>query len=272
MARNRLLLSVVAVIAWGLITVGPALLPHEPGSLVDLISHLTGGIVINSLLAIVALAVFALALRWTDLGFVRPRPWRSLWLLWLPGLYLLLFYGLDVVVGVPPLPTLGLLFVNTLLVGVSEELAFRGVLFRGLRSRLPMWPSVLVSAAAFGAMHVLNALSFGNLFLAGIQAVAAAMTGVLFVALVIRTNSIIPAMALHALWDFGTLLLVTSALQKADAAAAAGATAPQISPLLFLLPVLFNLPNFLFALFLLRRKGIGATSAPAAEALPAAAD
>jgi membrane protease YdiL (CAAX protease family) len=129
---------VLAVALWVLITVAPAFLPHEPGSMLKLIDAVSGGIAVNTLLAIVVLAGIALALRWNDLGFNRPRPWRSLWLLWVPGLYLLLFYVTDAVIGFPPLPTLGILFVNTLLVGISEELAFRGVLLRGLRTRLGM--------------------------------------------------------------------------------------------------------------------------------------
>jgi hypothetical protein len=117
---------------------------------------------------------------------------------------------------------------------------------------------VLISSAVFGAVHVLNALTIGSVLVAGVQAVAATMTGVVFAAVVIRTGSILPAIVLHALWDFGGLIAVTSAVQNADAADAASQGLPEISPILYLVPLLFNLPNLLYALFLLRRKRTGA--------------
>ena len=55
-------------------------------------------------------------------------------------------------------------------------------------------------------------VSIGNWRLAAAQAVAAAMSGLLFIAIRLRTGSLIPAMAYHALWDFGTLLLVAQVM------------------------------------------------------------
>jgi membrane protease YdiL (CAAX protease family) len=260
-ARNRLVLSLLAVAVWALITVGPGFLPREAPSIVRAILGVSSGVMVGVLLAIVVLAAFVILFRWNDLGFNRPRPWRSLWLMWLPGLYLVLFYGAGIAIGLPPLEAMALLFVNTLLVGVSEELAFRGVLLRGLMSRLGMWPSVLISSAVFGSVHVLNVLATGSLTAALAQAVAATMSGVFFAALVIRTGSILPSMGLHVLWNFGAFLIVTTAARQGEAALASGEAMPEMSPLVYLTPILFNLPIFLYALFLLRR---GRTVLPAA--------
>jgi len=279
-ARYRLTLSLLAVLIWILVQAGPGLLRivaegvPAAANLVEgatsFADAVSSGIAYNILFAIIALLVIAVVLRWTDLGFVPPRPWKSLWLLWFPGLYLLLFYAADIAVGFPPMPVLGVLFVNTLLVGISEELAFRGVLFQGLRSRLGIWPSVLISSVLFGALHVANVLTTGDLLSAVAQAMAATMTGVVLAAVVVRTGSIVPAMALHVLWDFGVLVAVTSTVANADAAAGGEAPAaiPEFSPLLYFLPVAFNLPNFLYALFLLRRRRVDTATPETVEGAP----
>ena len=54
----------------------------------------------------------------------------------LPAVYLVLFLALTLVVGWPSPSTILFLAINTLIVGFSEELAFRGVLFRGLHTRI----------------------------------------------------------------------------------------------------------------------------------------
>lgn len=249
--RHRLTLSLLAVVAWGFVTAFPLLLPHP---LVPINEAVADGIAFNVLFAAVVLLGIAGGLKWTDLGFNAPRSWKSLWLLWLPGLYLVLFYGIDIMVGFPPMPTVAILFVNTLLVGISEELAFRGVMYRGLRTRLGMWPSVIITSVAFGAIHVLNTLATGNLMIAAAQALAATMTGVMLMAVVIRTGSIIPGIVLHALWDFGSIVAALAAAGQVDAAAAGGAAIPDIPALAYLAPALLILPNLLYGLFLLRKR------------------
>jgi membrane protease YdiL (CAAX protease family) len=46
---------------------------------------------------------------------------------------------------------------------LSEEWMFRGVLFQGLRSRLALWPATLLTSALFGAGHVMNVVTTGQL-------------------------------------------------------------------------------------------------------------
>ncbi|MPZ89126.1 MAG: CPBP family intramembrane metalloprotease [Nitriliruptorales bacterium] len=52
-------------------------------------------------------------------------------------------------------PALGWLAVAVavLLAPIGEELLFRGVLFQSLRARMRLWPAVVISSIAFGAVH-----------------------------------------------------------------------------------------------------------------------
>jgi membrane protease YdiL (CAAX protease family) len=188
-----------------------------------------------------------LVLRWRDVGLNAPKP-HTLHLLWLPAIFIAAFFVGAVVLGLPPLPVVGIILLNAAMVGWSEELAFRGVLFSALRTTVSIWPAMLLSSILFGSIHVLNGFGTGDWSGAVVQAVSAAMSGLLFVAILIRTGSIIPAMVVHALWD-GGLFLMTAAMRDNLVAGPAG----EPSSLQFLLPIAFDLPNFLFALWLLRK-------------------
>ena len=172
---------------------------------------------------------------------MAPRPASSLRVLWFPALYLLFFALLPAVLGLPPAGTLLFIALNTALIGLSEEWMFRGVLFQGLRSRLAMWPAILLTSLLFGTVHVLNVITTGQLAEAVVQAVAAFMSGMVLLALLIRTPIVY-----HALWDFGTF--VTSATSPKT-----GGPADFAQGWTWTLPILIVLPNFLYGLFLLRK-------------------
>jgi uncharacterized protein len=130
------------------------------------------------------------------------------------------------------------------------------VLFSALLTRLRPFAAILITTLLFGLVHLLNARVLGNVEAAASQAVAAAMSGLLFIAIRVRIGSIIPAMVYHALWDFGTLMglaMVTMALAAADASGSAVSTAAP-PPGLLLAAIVLLLPNFLYALFLLRQR------------------
>jgi len=242
--RYRLPIALAAVLCWILITLGWGFWrPHDGQGLVETVS---GGISWNIFAAGLFLLVVTLVCRWRDIGFGPAQPARSLLLLWFPSLYIVAFIAINSAIGWPQPQTLAFLAINTLLVGFSEELAFRGVLLRALLRRLPVWPAIWISTAAFGGVHVLNVLVTGNLAMAATQAVAAGMSGLLFTAIVLRTGSIVPAMIFHAIWDFVTLSLVANM---------SDVSAVNPPPLALLVPVLFVLPNFLYGLFLLRKVG-----------------
>jgi membrane protease YdiL (CAAX protease family) len=111
---------------------------------------------------------------------------------------------------------LPLLVLGTLLVGFAEELLTRGMLAVGLRDSgatvLGVW---LGTSVLFALLHGLNALFGQSVRQTATQVLMAFLAGsALFVSVTV-SGSLILAMALHALWDFGTLgVLATGARQR----------------------------------------------------------
>ena len=93
------------------------------------------------------------------------------------------------------IPILQLAFFLTVLPGIFEEIAFRGLLLHGLHKRLRPATLALVVGVAFGIFHV-------TLF----RFVPTAFLGVLFVAVTLLTGSIFPAMLWHALSNAAGIL------------------------------------------------------------------
>ncbi len=255
--RFRLPIALGALVAWVLIT---ALTPFHGARSSSPIGGLTDGPFWGAVFAAAFLVVLVAFCRWGDLGLNRPIALGALLrLLWLPLVYLLVFLVLAVtlaaVAGPPPPATAGFLLLNTGSAAISEELMFRGVLFSALRTKLrPIW-AIAITTVLFGLVHLLNFSVFGTL--AGVQAVAAAMSGLLFVAIRIRTGSLFPAMVFHGLWDFSLATIAERglALAKTAGTTASGLSgAGDISLAMMLVPLALLLPNFLYALFLLRRR------------------
>jgi sodium transport system permease protein len=86
---------------------------------------------------------------------------------------------------------LGLVAGLSLLQAVSEELAFRGFILSGLRRRFRPWTAVFVSGFLFALFHM-NVFQFAPHFVLGV------VLGVL----VLRTGSVLPAVALHFAYNF----------------------------------------------------------------------
>ncbi|QQA41286.1 CPBP family intramembrane glutamic endopeptidase [Pelagovum pacificum] len=204
---------------------------------------------------LVAACIFLVAMirwqGWHDLGFRSPAP-GTLRLLWLPLLMVGLLLLLAAAAGLPPISAILFILVNTLVVGFSEETMFRGVLFRTLWGRMSVWPAILVTSVLFGAVHVLNGFITGSFGNAMAQAVLAGCSGILFVAILLRTGSIWVAIVYHALWDTATFLVVAGALTS-DEATQASETASVGGVAATLMPLLLVLPNLLYALWLLRK-------------------
>jgi membrane protease YdiL (CAAX protease family) len=80
---------------------------------------------------------------------------------------------------------------------ISEETCFRGMLFGGLRERLPKLPAALIAGLIFGGLHALT----------GITAVPPLIVfGVLLCLLYEKTGSIVPGILLHMLNNSVALL------------------------------------------------------------------
>lgn len=253
--NNRIYLALGVLVVWMSITMGPQLVGGQDSRpLLDIVGHgVNWGI---AAAAAVMLAVVFL-FRWHDVGLAAPKPARSLLLMWFPLAYVAVFFVMAASEGMPSASVIGFLLLNTLLVGISEELMFRGVLFRALHTALRIWPAILLTSLAFGGVHLLNVFITGDLAGAAVQALNAGLSSLVFFAILLRTGSIIPAIIYHILWDFATFLVT---------AGDTGAPAAVPQAVAYLVPLLFVLPNALVALYLLRN--IGKTEA--AQPVPAA--
>lgn len=82
------------------------------------------------------------------------------------------------------------IFLIAIAAPISEEIFFRGMLFGGLRRRMPMVVAALVSAIVFGGLHAFT----------GISAVPPLIAfGFILALLYEKTGSIVPGILLHAL-------------------------------------------------------------------------
>ncbi|RYD89035.1 MAG: CPBP family intramembrane metalloprotease [Sphingobacteriales bacterium] len=245
--RYRAALSLLVFLGWILIT---AFLPrlwepvHVTQSLnITVATHFSVGIAAAIAFLLAAIAVFG----WNDIGFNRPRSLASLGLLWFPAVYIGLFAVLGLAQGPPPIGNALIILINTAMVGISEEVACRGILFQGLRSRFSLRGAILGSTLLFGAVHIFNGFSTGDFASASLQAVTAFMTGIAFMGIRLRTGSLLPGIALHAAWDFTSVASTAGTELRHGANIPAGLDGWQMA-----LPLLFILPNFLYGLYLLR--------------------
>lgn len=243
--RYRLAVSIGVLLLWtGVSAIVGHFTAGQERSIVQFVSH---GVAWPIICAAGLLILVLRAFQWPDVGFQRFRILQALQLLWLPIVYLCIFGGMLAVVGLPPADVVLFIVINACLVGFSEEVMFRGILFTGLRSRLGVWSSIWIGCAVFGLIHILNAVQTGHLAAALLQAVAAFMTGTMFMALRLRTGSLYPVIILHATWDCLPLLIATHVdTTNLDR---------PLSGLMYLSPLLV-LPNLLYALYLLRPKGL----------------
>ena len=80
---------------------------------------------------------------------------------------------------------------------ISEEVCFRGMLFGGLRERLPRLAAALISALVFGGLHATT----------GVSAVPPLIAfGFILALLYEKTGSIVPGILLHMLNNSVALL------------------------------------------------------------------
>lgn len=241
----RLPFSLIVYIIWATITIygGIWLSGGQKQSLTEGLSRGPLWNVVAAFLFLVAVILFA---GWRDLKFVAPKPMSSLRIMWLPALYIVAFLGLAAAIGLPPIGLMLMILVSTMFVGLSEETMFRGIIFQALRTRVKLWPAMIWTSVLFGSVHILNALTTGELLNAMLQAFTATLSGFAFMAILVRTGSIWPAIIYHALWDFGTFSI--SAGQQSGGDVSGG----DVGVWALLLPVILVTPHFLYGVYLLR--------------------
>lgn len=219
-------------------TTGP-----EGINLLDLVKH---GIAPSLTAAsLFLLAVVFLMRWWREVGLAQGPQRGTLLVIWPWILYLALFAASALNGGLPPTSVSLFIVANTMMVGWSEELMFRGVWLRGLFRSYGIWLAILGSSLIFGGIHVLNVFLTGDLRGALLQAVAAFLSGVFLAAVRLRTGSLWTGIILHGLWDAGTFLVAAGGTAAAGAAPAPTALGDYGS-------IVMSLPLFLLGLFFLR--------------------
>jgi membrane protease YdiL (CAAX protease family) len=93
------------------------------------------------------------------------------------------------------------LLVSAVAAPICEEIFFRGMIFRYLRRRWPLWLAALVSATIFGAAHLSPATS-------PLIVPVLAFIGLVLALVYERTGSLTNSMMLHAL-NNGVLTTLT---------------------------------------------------------------
>ena len=201
MAIGGVLIALGAGIVMGI----PAVIIDQPtnGNLSD-----AANVIVQLATALGFLLVpIAIATRWGEssvgvalrrLGVRGFRPSAIKWMLAAVGAYLVFAAVYAGIFGSPHqediAESFGALPVQILLIviaaPVSEEVCFRGMLFGGLRTRLPRIAAALVSGLVFGALHALT----------GVSAVPPLIFfGFVLALLYERTGSIVPGILLHML-------------------------------------------------------------------------
>lgn len=207
------ILGLLAAIGLGIALGVPAVLIEQPGPSGDLstganiavqVATAIGFIVVPLYVASRGGASLLMALR--RLGVRGFAPGMAIWWMFVSiVLYFLFAVVYTMVAGEPeqddiaeafgPLPVKIILVV--LLAAVGEELCFRGMLFSGLRERLPLLAAGLLSGAIFGALHAITGLSAVPPLIA---------FGTIMAFLYEKTGSIVPCIILHALNNSAALI------------------------------------------------------------------
>jgi uncharacterized protein len=137
---------------------------------------------------------------WREAGFNGPSQWRSMHVHWI-GLVMPIAVVAILGVHVTAPGQLVTLAVASLIIGVQEELVFRGLAMRALlpggRLRAVMLTSVL-----FGVMHIGNLFGGADLTYTLVQVLASFLGAIVLGAIRLRTNTIWGLIVIHMLNDF----------------------------------------------------------------------
>jgi membrane protease YdiL (CAAX protease family) len=174
-------------------------------------------------LVVCTLANFAFVIRffgWRGAGFSEMR-WKEL--LWFTPFIALLAYKFSVNIGAlaatPPdaAQVRQLVFMGAVifLVGLGEELAFRGLLLRSFFNPRNPLPALFISAVGFSLLHSVNIFGGEPGPSVLYQLFYTFLWGVMFAPLAIRMNNIWPLIIGHWLYDY--VQFITVITQKAEA-------------------------------------------------------
>ncbi len=91
--------------------------------------------------------------------------------------------------------------ITTILIGVSEEILFRGAVLQVFEKHgLPK--AMFISAAVFSLFHLSNLISGGDISSVVLQLIFTFIFGLFTAPLVIKQKSLLPIILYHGLWDW----------------------------------------------------------------------
>ena len=168
---------------------------------------------------------------WKETGWTAIPKGASWWLLIVPVAFIGVFSAFGLSQSEVAVSAVLIILMNSMIVGVNEEVMLRGLVFSGMASRFSFLTACVITTVLFGAMHLLNYFNTGEFHI--LQAITTMATGLMFLAIRVGMCSIIPAIILHGLWDFGTALTGTVTDYS-------GGTLVQLVPLgILVAPILF---------------------------------
>lgn len=100
----------------------------------------------------------------------------------------------------------------TLMVGISEELYFRGIILKFLKDNFPVKQAVVISALIFGIGHMATILSGASIVYVFLQIINAIVFGIIAAEIVIITKSLIPVIIWHFVFDFVNYITLTTGI------------------------------------------------------------
>lgn len=90
----------------------------------------------------------------------------------------------------------------TIAIGLSEEVYFRGIILRKLKACFTIKQAVVLSSVFFAVIHASQAFSGAGLIMVTLTMINALIFGIVASEIVMVTQSIIPVIVWHTLYDF----------------------------------------------------------------------
>ncbi len=175
----------------------------------------------SALIQSVAVLVYTvILLRYTGMSFVLREKGKGFFRGCLVGLYLMIASVYSIIVQLLvvgdayPMQSFGMIvlfMVDMALIGITEEVVFRGVIMKNMQtyfgdSRAGIWKAVIASSLLFGCAHITNIVGMtAHDFLSRI--LFTICTGMILAAIYIRCNNIWVVAFIHALIDFSSEIL-----------------------------------------------------------------